>query len=91
MDATRAPVTAAEMDEEEIEGNYEEEKQNGMDKYLADLEAGKNKEAAMKKYEESLQKSIAKYNTSMMKKLEGKKSAGFKGFINKIKMKVMRK
>ncbi|HLC49900.1 MAG TPA: hypothetical protein VJI97_00560 [Candidatus Nanoarchaeia archaeon] len=79
------------MDEEEIEGNYEEEKQNCMDKYLADLEAGKDKEAAMKKYEETLQKSIAKYNASMIKQLEGKKSQGFKGFINKIKMKVMGK
>ena len=89
--AILAHATAAEMDEEEIEGWYEEEKQRCMDKYLADLEEGKNKESSQKKYEDALQKAIAKYNKSMFEKLDSKrKKKGF-SIIDKIKSMIARK
>ena len=57
------------MEEDEIDSWYEEEKQKVMDDYLKDIEDGKERAASEKKYREKLAKAIAKYNKLMDEKL----------------------
>lgn len=76
------------MDEEEIDNWYEEEKQKCMEGYLKDTETTKNHEEAEKKYDNMLNKIMAKYNKLMEEKLQNKKSGKFKNFISKIKTKI---
>ena len=81
--ATHANASANKMEEEEIENWYEEEKQKGMDDYLKEIEEKKDHDISQKKYEDRLQKTIAKYNKLMEDKIR-KKRAG-KSMISKIK------
>lgn len=75
------------MEEDEIDGWYEEEKQKCMDEYLKDVETTKNYEEAEKKYEARLNKIINKYNQLMTEKIQSKKSNELKNFISSIKRK----
>ena len=61
------------MEEDEIDGWYEEEKQKIMDDYLKNIEDGKNKVVSEKKYRDKLAKTIARYNKLMDEKLTKKK------------------
>ena len=73
------------MEEEEIDGWYEEEKQKFMEEYLKNIETTKNYEEAEKRYNDRLNKLIDKYNQLMIEAIQGRKTGKLKRFISKIK------
>ena len=72
------------MDEEDIDGWYEEEKQKLLDQYLAGIESH-NREEAEKAYNEKLSTLMAKYNQMMSNMLESMKKSKSKGFISNLR------
>ena len=89
-DATTAHAIVDNMDEEETDNWYEEEKQKSLDDYVKDIELGKNRDESEKKYRAKLQKSILTYNKKMNILLE-KKESKKEGFLDKIKGIIARK
>lgn len=73
------------MDEDEIDSWYEEEKQKYIDEYLQQIEQTKNHEEAEKSYNEKLNRVIAKYNKLMEEKIRNKEKKGLSTIVFKIK------
>ena len=71
--ATHVYAIAVKMDEDEVEGWYEEEKQKAIDDYSKELEDGKSKKEALERYEKKILKANEKYNLLMNEKLLKKK------------------
>ena len=60
------------MDEEEVQNWYEDEKQQLFDNYIKDLEEGKDKELSEKKFNMKMEALIKKFNESMDKSIRSK-------------------
>lgn len=73
------------MDEEEIDSWYEEEKQKCIDEYLQEIERTKNHEEAEKSYNEKLNRVIVKYNKLMEEKIRNNKKGGLSTILSKIR------
>ena len=75
-----------EMEIEDIESWYEEEKQKYMDDYLKDLEDGVESAICEKKFHQKMSKVMEKYNKMMEKKID-EKAKNKKSFIQSIRQK----
>ena len=84
-DAITASATANEMDEQEIDAWYEEEKEKCLEKYMSDVASLKSYEKAEGKYHEMLGRLMEKYNKMMLEKVGGKESGRLKGILERIK------
>ena len=77
------------MEEDEIEGWYEDEKQNIVDDYLKELDDGVPKQNAEEKYKKNIASVIERYNSLMNEKLDKKKKGKLGNLIFNIKARLL--
>jgi Mg2+ and Co2+ transporter CorA len=68
--ATAALAFADEMEEEDIDIWYEDEKQRIFDIYVADVENGLDQQKSLAKYEKRLEAAYRRYSSLMNRKLD---------------------